>query len=282
MRLTLPFAALALVVPAAVHAAEPSLASCGDIYVEAEAECTMYVGPACEAMCEPVHFTAACAAELRAECEGPCDASASVACVGSCAADCRAECEVDPGAFNCHATCQADCAADCQGRCAGDARGAECEASCKATCSGECDGRCQVVAPEATCEGKCEAACEGSCEAQANVDCQIDCQADGYADCKADLEGGCRVSCMRPEGALFCEGQYVDAGDNLQECVAALKALLDVMVYAEGDAGCVGNTCYAEGKVGCSCDAGGGPGDALAAAFGLVALGLVRRRPRTR
>lgn len=87
---------------------------------------------------------------------------------------------------------------------------------------------------------------------------------------------------MKPEGALFCDGQYVDAGDNLQECVAALKALLDIHVYAEGDAHCEGNTCYAEGRAGCSCAASGAPGGALTAFAGLAALGLLRRPPRSR
>lgn len=133
---------------------------------------------------------------------------------------------------------------------------------------------------EVDCEGKCQAACTGSCEAQANIDCQIDCQADGYVDCRADLQGGCEVSCKRPEGALFCDGQYVDVGARLEECVAALRTLLDVMVYAHGEAECVGNTCHARGEVGCSCDVDAAPEAGLLALVGLGFLARRRRRER--
>lgn len=276
--------ALALLAPTLLPATAEAggLDACGDIFVAGEAECTLYVDEICTAKCEPLSFTAACAAELRADCEGDCSASASVECTGSCEADCQASCEVKPAEFNCVGACQADCSADCQGRCSADSNSAECQASCKATCSASCDASCEVTPAEADCEAKCQASCSGSCEAQANVDCQIECQASGFAECEADLQGGCEAQCQRPDGALFCDGQFVDAA-NLDACIAALQALfaIRVEVYADGSAECNGNTCYAEGEVGCSCDAGG-PGDLpLAAALGLLGLGaLRRRRPR--
>jgi hypothetical protein len=57
---------------------------------------------------------------------------------------------------------------------------------------------------------------------------------------------------------LFCDGQYVDHGDNLDKCVTALNAVLKTHVKgeasAEGD--CSGNQCKAEaeanGEVTCS------------------------------
>lgn len=258
--------------------AAASLSSCGNIFVEAEATCEVYVEGGCTAMCEPVTVQAACAADLKIECDGQCEASASVECSGSCEADCSGRCDVDPGSFNCSADCQASCSADCSGRCAADSDSAQCEASCKATCSGSCDAQCSGTPPEATCEGKCEASCQGSCEGQANIDCQIDCQADGFAECTATVEGGCEAQCSKPEGAIFCDGQYVDAG-NLEACKAALKALLDIEVYAEGSASCEGNSCQAEGEVGCSCAAS----DASPGLAGLLGLGMLvglRRRRR--
>lgn len=277
--------ALALATPlliADVAQAAGSLESCGNIHVEAEAECAVEVEGGCTAKCEPVNFTAACAAELTASCSGDCQLEASVECTGSCSADCMAECEVKPAEFNCTASCQADCSADCSGRCAADSDSAKCEASCKATCSGSCDASCTATPPEATCEAKCEAKCEGSCEAEANADCQIECQADGYIDCEAELTGGCKTRCEKPEGALFCDGQYVDTGDNLKECIAALKAVFDIEVYADGSASCSGNTCMAEGEVGCECNAteAGDLGLAGVLGLGFVVLGASRRRRR--
>jgi MYXO-CTERM domain-containing protein len=258
--------------------AAASLSSCGNIFVEGEATCEVYVEGGCTAMCEPVTVQAACAADLKVECDGMCNAEVDVDCSASCMADCSGRCEVDPGSFNCTADCQGSCAADCDGRCAAGDGQAECQASCKATCSGTCDAQCSGTPPEATCEGKCEASCQGSCEAEANVDCQIDCQADGFASCTADVQGGCEAQCQKPEGALFCDGQFVDAS-NLEECKAALKALFDIEVYAEGSASCEGNTCQAEGEVGCSCTADpGAPG--LAGLLGFGALVAMRRRRR--
>jgi MYXO-CTERM domain-containing protein len=276
--------ALALVAPLSIaseaQAADASLSSCGNIYVEAEAECEVLVEGGCTAQCEPVSVQAACAADLKVDCDGECNVSASAECSGSCEADCAGRCDVDPGSFNCTADCQADCSAECSGRCSADSNSAECQASCKATCSGECDAQCTGTPPEATCEAKCQASCSGSCRAEANADCQIMCQADGFAECTATVEGGCEAQCEKPDGAIFCDGQYVDAGNNLQECIAALQAIFNIEVYAEGSASCEGNTCMAEGEVGCSCSADGGDAPALA---GLLGLGLVfatRRRRR--
>jgi MYXO-CTERM domain-containing protein len=286
MRITqIVIGALALVTPlftASEAQAAASLESCGNIHVEAEAECKVEVEGGCTARCEPVNFTAACAAELKASCDGDCNVEASAECSGSCNADCMAECEVTPAEFNCTASCQADCSADCSGRCAADSDSAKCEASCKATCSGDCDASCNVTPPEANCEAKCSASCEGSCKAEANVDCQIDCQADGYVDCEAELTGGCETQCSKPEGALFCDGQYVDAGNNLEECFAALKAIFDIDVDASGSASCEGNTCMAEGEVSCNCTADGAGDLELAGkmGLGLLVFGATRRRRR--
>jgi len=136
----------------------------------------------------------------------------------------------------------------------------------------------------AQCEAQCEASCEGSCEAQANIDCQVDCQAGGYVDCKADLQGGCEAQCERPEGALFCDGQYVDHGNNLEECVAALKAQLDVEVegYAEGS--CMPGSCAGEagGSISCAVDRGNDSGWAWGAGLFMLGFAGVTTRRRMR
>lgn len=273
--------ALALSVPllSASEAQAASLSSCGDVFVAGEAKCEVYVEGGCTAMCEPVSFQASCAAELKASCDGECTASADVECQGTCAADCSARCDVDPGSLNCEADCQGSCSADCSGRCAADSNSAECQASCEATCSGTCNANCTGTPPEADCDAKCEASCQGSCEAEANLDCQIMCQASGFADCQADLQGGCEAQCSKPEGAMFCDGQFVNTS-NLQDCIAALKAYFDIEVYAEGSAECEGNTCTAEGAFGCSCDASGDSAPALAGLLGLGVFAATRRRRR--
>ena len=261
-RLPYVFASLALACAAvalpAGRVCAQDLSSCGDISVEVEAQCEVTPpGASCEAQCTPVTVEAACAAQLTAECEGECEASLDVACSASCQADCTAECQVDPGKFDCDANCQASCTGDCSAQCSAAGNKAECEASCRANCTGHCNASCDIERPQVDCMAECKASCDGSCRADASAKCQIDCQADLYAECKVDVEGGCKVDCETQEGALFCDGEYVDRGNNLKECVDALRARLDARVTweAEGRSSCENGTCMAEGKASASCSA---------------------------
>jgi hypothetical protein len=88
------------------------------------------------------------------------------------------------------------------------------------------------------------------------------------------------------EGALFCDGNFVDTGDKLQDCVDGLKAVLDVHVMAQGtsSSSCTGDACMAsaKGKVSSNC-AVSRLGERASAAPGLALLVLailfrVRRR----
>jgi MYXO-CTERM domain-containing protein len=107
------------------------------------------------------------------------------------------------------------------------------------------------------------------------------------------MQGGCEAQCTQPKGALFCDGQYVDAGNNLQECLDALVATFKIEItgYATGSSSssCSGNTCeaQAEGQAGCSCrtPANGSTSGSSTAAFAAVAAlaaGAVRRRKTRR
>jgi hypothetical protein len=125
-------------------------------------------------------------------------------------------------------------------------------AQCSGACGVSCRSSCDVELPDADCSGKCEAGCEGSCKVDTNFDCQASCQAKGYAKCEADFEGECKAKCKSDEGALFCDGQWVDDRDDLQECIDALKAALNAKVTwaaeSEGESSCEGGACEARGS----------------------------------
>lgn len=267
----------------ATPASADIVASCGSIELSASSECEVRVEGGCTASCEPVNFTAQCSAELYVGCSGMCTATATVQCTSSCQATCEAECTVDPAKFDCAASCRADCDGSCDATCVGAEDTAECRASCKSTCAARCDGRCDATPPSADCNSKCEASCNGSCEADANMSCQVQCQSTGYVDCQTDLQGGCEAACSKPEGALFCDGQYVDVGDQLDQCVADLKSLFDIEVtgYVEGNAQCSGGRCTAEASAGCSCSQGvgaGSSGNAVGILSAIAAFGLALGR----
>lgn len=276
---TLPLAAMAvaLFTTAGPRAAEAGIDACGNIEVAADAQCEVLVDGGCTSRCEPVNFTATC----YADCSGQCNLTAEASCTGSCSADCVGSCQAEPGNFDCNASCEARCDADCDATCGTDE---SCRASCQATCSGECGASCEGTAPSASCEAKCSASCDGSCSADANLDCQASCQ----GDCAAELTGGCEAECESPEGALFCDGQYVDHGGNLDACVAALRSLLDIEVdvSATGAASCNGGRCTADGQLDASCTTaapGGSTRDEPWLSLGLL-LGLAtltRKRIRS-
>ena len=211
------------------------LDACGDIFVDAGANCEVLVEGGCRAQCEPFAFNASCAVEGALGCSGSCDIEADVGCTGSCEGSCQAECEADPGSFDCRASCEGNCSADCSARCSASNDRAECEASCEATCGLECEASCDIDAPSVDCEAQCQACCTGECRADINMDCQIDCQADLYVDCKAELEGGCEAQCERPQGALFCDGQFINVA-SIDDCIDALRDLLNIEVEFEASA----------------------------------------------
>jgi hypothetical protein len=246
--------------------------SCGGIELGASADCELRVEGGCTASCEPVSFTAQCSAELYLDCSGGCKVDADVQCTASCQTSCEAECKIDPGKFDCAASCRADCSGSCDATCVGAKDTTECRASCKSTCAGKCDARCDVTPANADCSAKCQSSCTGSCEADINMSCQVDCQYDKYVGCETELKGGCEAACSKPDGALFCDGQYVDVGEQLDQCVADLKSLFEIEVtgYAYGDAQCSNGECTAEGHAGCSCAQGVGLGSSSGSALGIL------------
>jgi MYXO-CTERM domain-containing protein len=271
MRISLLVASLVasaafLLTPTQAHA---GIDACGGIYLEAGAECEVIPpSAACTTQCTPLSVQATCAADLQAQCSTECTGSASLECSGSCETNCQAECEVNPGSFDCATYCTADCAGGCDAQCSDS----QCVATCEANCSATCDTECNVVPASADCTASCEGSCSGSCTAESTLSCQSACTSSLYVDCTTDVQGGCVTACDSTDGALFCDGHYVDVEGDLAACVSALKDLLNIEVSGYADASCEGNTCKAEAGVGCSI----GAGQRGAVSFaGLFLLGMV-------
>lgn len=262
----------ALLVPDTASA--EGFSSCGDIEISAEATCKVEVEGGCTAQCTPVSFELSC----EASCDGECSASITGECSASCEADCSATCEVNPGSFDCQAHCEGECGGSCSAYCEAHPGEANCQANCSASCRGECKGSCNVDPPEANCQAECKASCSGKCEFEANAECDVQCN----AGCTSELQGGCEVECSKPEGAVFCDGQYVDKGNNAEECLDAIEAALDIQGYASAEAECSGNECTASAEAGCGSIAGvparKSTGYAAVVALLGLAIASVRRR----
>lgn len=267
---------LALFAPAVARA---GIEACGNIDVKASAKCEVVAEGGCTARCEPLQVQAACSAKMTAQCDGQCTAQVDALCSGSCNTDCNAKCNANPGSFECQGSCTGTCEADCDAQCSGQASGGtasgSCQSSCKANCSAKCDAKCEGTPPSATCSGKCEASCSGSCQAKATASCQIECQGDLRASCEAQVTGGCKAQCSDPKGALFCDGQYVDSGNNLENCVKALNAILDIKVSGSASADCNGGSCNAEAEGSVSACSTTAPGRTTGLGAGALVLGAI-------
>lgn len=249
----LAFAVPFVAAPSAFAGADP--AACGNIQVSAESKCELVTSGGCSGACTPI------------SCEGQCNASATVECSGSCQASCEASCS-DPGSFDCEGHCNIDCSANCDGQCQASGNQASCKGACEASCKNDCAASCDIDPPD--CQAACQGSCEGSCTAEANASCQIDCQ------------GGCNLQCESPDGALLCDGSYVDTGNNLQDCLDYLGSL-GIAVEGYAGAECANGRCTAEAGASASCSAspyGEAPvGEGvLAVALGSLALAVARRR----
>ncbi len=254
--------------------------ACGAFDFSGNASCELKTSGGCDVACTPVNFQVQCAADLYETCSGMCNASANVDCMGTCQAQCKTDCMAN-AQFDCEGSCNTQCNSSCSGKCTTAMNQSECNASCNSTCSGECSANCSGTA-SADCNGKCSGCCTGSCKASANFDCQISCQGGAYAKCEANMQGGCKAQCTSPQGAIFCNGQYVNTS-SIDDCAAALAAELNIKVT--GYASCSGNTCKAGGSVSCAAAPVDASGDRGGFGYGMVAvmatgvgLSLARRR----
>lgn len=271
--------------------ARANLEECGGVYLFAEAQCEFQATEECMTECMAVAVETSCAAQIYGDCEGGCTVSASAECESGCSDVCTTDCEETTAAEqppNCMGLCMSDCQQSCTDSCAGANNHGPCRACCAHTCGDKCEAQCKDE-PEAgvvECAPTCTRVCAGSCSAQANVDCQVDCQTRVYARCEGQLVERCESECKTTGGAIFCDGQFLNAGD-LQACVDELASEIDIHIELDLDADLdisgsdtldeignkVDNAC-AVAHVGSASSGGHAP---LGVFFGLLALGAVWR-----
>jgi hypothetical protein len=258
--------------PATAHATV--LSDCGNIDLSGNESCSFMTSGGCTSQCTPVNVDVSCAGQLETMCGGTCNGTIDTSCTSTCTSSCTATCMANPGSFSCSGSCEADCSGHCQSQCSSDANQDECTASCKETCGANCNTHCTSTAPSADCTDQCTASCTGSCQAQANFTCDISCQEMGYASCQSMVTGGCMTQCQQPQGALFCNGQFVNVDTSqLAACEEQLASELSINVNVSASA---------TGSASCGQIAPGAPvaGSVFAVGLGLGIAGAVRRRAR--
>jgi MYXO-CTERM domain-containing protein len=112
------------------------------------------------------------------------------------------------------------------------------------------------------------------------MSCDLSCQSNLFASCTSTVTGGCTAQCSQPMGALFCNGQYVNVGNNVQSCINQLQSALNINVTVMGNAMCSGNQCSASASA--SCDVGNQqaplPGGIVLLGLGALGASVIRRR----
>ena len=195
-----------------------TITPCGNFNFAAGATCKIEVSGGCTADCSPLSFEAACT--------GMCNASSNTTCVDDCGTTCIAMC--DPAALDCFVGCHAECDDPTIAACKQKHPTDDCAKTARAQCDVHCKDSCQV--PPSNCQEHCTKCCTGSCTTQVNFDCDF--------SCFADVRGGCEVQCQKPEGGIFCNGQYVHTSD-VAACIRYLATQgINVDVSAQGSARC--------------------------------------------
>lgn len=215
--------------------AAAGIPECRNVRLEdvAAGGCELRASAECDASCSRFGvYKKACATRLHTVCREDCTLAPEAACTDECTETCKSEC--DRGvSITCIHNCFGECVGACDAQCSDAADPDQCRATCEATCDGECDVKCRPVI-DVSCYDHCIECCGGSCTARANLDCQTTCQEEEFESCEHELEVECSGSCD-VDAALFCNGEYVLAGADLDDCVQALvaKGTLEVEVGTE-------------------------------------------------
>jgi hypothetical protein len=298
----LSFAAIAgisILGPAAAHA---ELDACGGIFLAANSACEYRPKEECMTQCMAPTVEESCVTELYNDCETSCTVTASTECESSCTTTCTDDCTTTATTDKAP-SCMELCVADCDGPGGEDACGSAghkgpCSRCEKHNCDKRCHEKCgdddsapKKVTTVTECMPTCTNACSASCTAKANTQCQVDCQERTYTQCEQKMVEHCDTECKDKGGAIFCDGQFVNAS-NAQSCADELRAKLSIDIDVKASVSAAGNAASktadkVSNKIDKACavaDVGArGTHEPLAALCSLTALGLwlaKRRRDR--
>jgi hypothetical protein len=255
---------------------------CGDIRLEdVETGCEVRGDIACQASCDDLGiYKKACATRLQKVCREECVLDPEPTCVDECTVPCSEQCDLGVS-ITCSHNCYLECEGSCAGSCAEAADPEQCRASCEATCDGECDVKCGAVVVGASCYQHCIECCGGSCGAQANMTCQETCQDRTFEDCEYELRVDCQGSCTG-DGALFCDGEYILAAEEIAPCAQALIARGLEVDNVDVDIDTSIDSNANAGSGGCGIAGRAAPAGAMLAGLLLAGLAVFRRRAATR
>lgn len=209
--------------------ARAALDACGGIFLTSDAHCSYVPKQECETSCQTSAVEQSCIASLATECESSCTESATSECTQACQTSCVEDCQQSNQSSR--GLCRGECGADCESDCA-SSDSSICHDSCAHNCDSQCENHCHADDETVDCSTKCGTTCEGRCTATATVSCQRECQTTQFESCESTTVQTCRTDCHDNGGAIFCDGQFVNASD-VEACAAQIEA--EVAVHIDLD-----------------------------------------------
>jgi len=230
-------------------AARADLETCGGIFLAGDASCDYRPKEECMTECMTVAVETACVTQVYNECQSSCTTTATNECQTNCSTSCVNDCtttSTSEQGTSCMDLCLSDCEEDAEDYCGNAKYRNACGRCKKHNCEKRCEKKCgdaaeQVKVTTTTeCTPTCTNACNASCEAKVNTQCQVDCQEATYTQCEQQMVEKCETTCRDKGGAIFCDGQFVNAA-NAESCADEVYSKLRIEIDIDAAADDVGD-----------------------------------------
>jgi MYXO-CTERM domain-containing protein len=274
--------------PSTAHA--KALDRCGGVFLSASSSCEFKPIQECMTTCAVTSVEQVCAQKTFSMCNASCTLSDVTTCTQTRSDACTKQCETISTKSS-HEVCTTECTDNCtahavsKGKFGGDTN--RCHNSCLHDCNVRCD-TCSTTDQSTDCTTKCMSVVQNECTEEVTRDCVLTCQTDNYTTCQTETVNTCNTTCQNKGGALFCDGQFIEASD-LQACADQLAAEfsfnIDVNVHvAVNGNGSVTTTNDDGTKTTAKCSFGpptGSAGSGMAlGALAMLGVAVTRRRRR--
>ena len=207
--------------PSTAHA--KALDKCGSIFLSASSSCEFKPTQDCTSTCATTSVEQVCAQKTFSTCSANCTATDTTTCTQTHSQSCATECDTI-AAKSSHEVCTSECSNNCtqgavsKGNFGGDQD--KCSRNCGHDCNSRCDS-CSTTDQSTDCTTKCMSVVQNECMEEVTRDCVLSCQTDNYTTCQTDTVNTCTTTCHDKGGAIFCDGQFIEASD-LQACADQL------------------------------------------------------------
>ena len=261
-----------------------ALDQCGGVYLSVDSHCEFKPTQECETTCTTSSTEQVCAQKTYETCASSCTVTDTTSCKKTHAESCSKQCETISTKSS-REVCVSDCSDSCTSSAVSNNHFGGDHGKCQKNCDHDCNVRCDSSSSSdqtTDCETKCLSVVESECIEEVNRDCVLSCQTDNYETCQSETVNTCNTTCKDKGGALFCDGQYIGAG-NLQSCADQLASefSFNINVAAKAVADTASDCADSVSKK-CSFSPPAPHGGGVAALGALAALGVVLSRRRRR